>query len=302
MNEEMYCPKCGKLLFEEQHNYTCAACGFKVWKEMSGHKITSADLDQLREKGETEEISFVSKSGNKFKTRLVMLETKIEYAFNLQKEKEPSETKEKPEQTNMPNTAKIRVESVCPGRVHVHISGINKDIKMDINYGIESSRKSECLGLITAAYYVRWLLKDTEKISLQFSVNNLEFANYLLKEMTPRDKEMQKTVEYLWNYLKNFRSWSATYQHTKKQKLEGSNFSDKFPRGIFPWLHTDIIEGDSYISIILPLNPAVYTQFKACFTNAALREISEEKNSIIYTLPKGAIKAVSTWISVVKNI
>lgn len=75
------CPKCGKKLVEYKSSYACegntkenATCDFIVWKNVSGHELTKAELEKLLKEKVLKGLSFVSKEGKAFKANLVLQE------------------------------------------------------------------------------------------------------------------------------------------------------------------------------------------------------------------------------------
>jgi len=78
------CPKCKSQVFAEGKLYACA-CGFKMWRDVAGYRLTSDDADALLSKGETGYIeSFISpKTQKKFTAKLVFDAdfTKATFAF-----------------------------------------------------------------------------------------------------------------------------------------------------------------------------------------------------------------------------
>jgi len=283
-------------LKKSQNALTCSKCYLKINKIYSGYTLKENDIISLLEKGKTEEIEFTSKKGKKYTTFLAIINNRVNYGFNIEKKDIESQN-----QDPVPDTVYARIESPIPGSVNMEIKGLQKLFYQTIKFGLASTRESECLGAIVAAQYIKWALNTAENISINFSLNSKEFTQYILKENTPRDPELRSLIAYLWGYLLNFRSWTAVYNPREKQILEGGNTSNVFPRGIFPWLEVESIEGDSYIGAILPQNPAVIKQFKASFNNAKIKDHPDKENKLIGMLPKKADKALRTWIAMVSN-
>jgi len=332
----MICPKCGNELSENGYKYKCIHCEFSCRKEMSGHKITEKDMAELREAGETEKISFQSKTGKNFRTTLVLIGNKIDYGFNCKKDKkdelkderDDTSCTEKENDTNdnqkdmfqeniysaeisESNTQRdthrgkinVRVESARPGHVFVSILGLPEKyggkFQKEISYGILASRKAECLGCILAARYIKHIIRDVSETEIVYSINNLELANYILDEMTPRDKEMKTYVEYLWEYLKSYKSWKATYLHKVRQKLKGSSKSYYYPEGIFPYMETKVTKRKGFIEVEMERNPAVYMHFIACLPQSEI--INEQGNKVIVSVKPNpdddkVEKSIITWI------
>lgn len=320
----MICPKCGNELSEPGYKYKCLHCEFSCKKELSGHKITEKDMEELREKGETKEITFTSKAGKYFKTTLVLTGNRIDYGFNYDKKEkdkdditctdahdefqgnmQSSQTKEENTQKDIHfNKINVRVESAKPGHVFVSILGLpdkyGGKFQKEIYYGILASRKAECLGCILAARYIKKILKDVSGTEIIYSINNLELANYVLDEMTPRDKEMKAYVQYLWEYLKSYKSWKAMYIHKIRQKLKGSSKSYYYPEGIFPYMETKITRDNGSLLVEIERNPAVYMHFMACFPNAEIIEDHGDKLAVrIKTNPENdnVERSIMIWSS-----
>lgn len=83
------CPKCGAPLQESPKAFGCSAwksgCDFKVWKEISGHKMTVAQVKELIAKGNTKPLKFKSKAGKDFEAQLKLVNGKVEFAFATRK-------------------------------------------------------------------------------------------------------------------------------------------------------------------------------------------------------------------------
>jgi hypothetical protein len=296
--ENLICPNCKISLNESQNALTCSKCNLKIRKTYSGYTLKVDDIMTLLKEGKTKEIEFKSRKGNRYTSYLAIINNRVDYGFNIEKE-----NKEYQEYNYIHNhnNVYVRVESPVPGSVNIDIKGLPKYFYQTINFGLASTRECECLGAIVATQYIKWSLDTTENISINFSLNSKEFTRYILKENKPRNHELRSLISYLWEYLLNFKNWTAAYRPKKKQVLEGGNTSNIFPRGIFPWLEVESIEGDSYIGAILPQNPAVIKQFKASFNNAEIKEYPEQESMLIGMLPKKADKALRAWIAIVCN-
>lgn len=84
------CPKCGAPLQESPKAFGCSAwksgCDFKVWKEISGHKMTAGQVKELVTKGITKSLTFKStKTGKDFEAQLKLIDGKVEFAFAARK-------------------------------------------------------------------------------------------------------------------------------------------------------------------------------------------------------------------------
>jgi len=79
------CPKCGAALKETPKAFGCSAwksgCDFKVWKEISGHKMTVPQVRDLVTKGITRPLKFKSKAGKPFEAQLRLLDGQLEFVF-----------------------------------------------------------------------------------------------------------------------------------------------------------------------------------------------------------------------------
>lgn len=316
------CSHCKVKLTEKEKLFKCDKCGLVIWKQKAGYTLTEEDINELLQNGRTkEDRSFKKNGGGEFKTYLVINNNALDFGFNVRNP--TSETQSHNEQNHTSyiaeefpkstadtyidekkiNTINLRVHSESSGRCRINLTGLEKKLDITINFGIVASREAECLATITAVCFAKWVVKAPDKYSMSISMNNVEFSNYLLKEMTPKSKDMQYKIGYLWSTLKSFKSWNASLNHKKNHKLEGTNLSD-FPRGVFPWIHPDVFENEEEISIKLPLNPAVIQQFKASFPTAVAYEEQQCEDEEVYvmSLPKYAEKALRAWVAVVKNI
>lgn len=74
------CPKCGKNVVRGKYNYGCSGykdgCDFRINFHILGAKITKKIAEELLSNGVTEELSFVSKAGKPFTSRLKLDEDK----------------------------------------------------------------------------------------------------------------------------------------------------------------------------------------------------------------------------------
>lgn len=74
------CPKCGKNVVRGKYNYGCSGykegCDFRINFHILGAKITKNIAGELLSNGVTEELSFVSKAGKPFTSRLKLDEDK----------------------------------------------------------------------------------------------------------------------------------------------------------------------------------------------------------------------------------
>ncbi len=83
------CPKCGAPMQESPKAFGCSAwkggCDFKVWKKISGHKMTVGQVKELVTKGITKSLKFQSKTGKDFEAQLKLVDGKVEFAFAAHK-------------------------------------------------------------------------------------------------------------------------------------------------------------------------------------------------------------------------
>lgn len=274
-------------------------CGMTVWKVKAGKLLSPAHLRQLMEQGHTDEMSgFISKKKKPFKARLVVSGNGIDFAYDNGEEDESVKYMALDRKE-----IRVRVESAQPGIVDLTIESIDMPrFFQKINFGLCSTREAECMGIIVAAGYVKSYISDCKEKTMRIQVNSEEFANYILKETKPRDKDMQALIYYTWDKLSIFRAFEAVHTPKKRRKNEGGNVSRKFPVGIFPWLEKNIEkqEADETIRVFLPHNPAVYRQFKASFHVAQLLDIDDEEY-LVYEVPIALEKALDTWFSMVKQ-
>lgn len=85
------CPKCGKTVYAYDKAYSCESgkngCGFVIWKQLCGKKISESQAKALLELGTTPVIKgFTSKAGKKFDARLVFKED-FTIGFDFQERK-----------------------------------------------------------------------------------------------------------------------------------------------------------------------------------------------------------------------
>jgi DNA topoisomerase III len=85
--DAIICPQCSKgQIIERDKFFGCTAyqegCDFKIWKELSGRKLTFANIKTLIQKGKTASLSFVSpKNGKSFDALVVLKEGKLSFEF-----------------------------------------------------------------------------------------------------------------------------------------------------------------------------------------------------------------------------
>ena len=78
------CPICHKNINENNKNYCCEdkTCGFVVWKQICGKKLSNAIIKELIDKGRTKVIKGLkSKSGKIFSASLIIKDKKVQLDF-----------------------------------------------------------------------------------------------------------------------------------------------------------------------------------------------------------------------------
>lgn len=282
----MKCPHCGTNITETARSYLCPTCSLTIWKTIAGKKITYDIAKELFSKGKTPVMDgFISRKGKPFSSALVLEGKRITFKF-------PEQIETASQETN--GAINIRVESSNSGTVMLKIDNpINQN--SIINYGLVPSRMAECLGMITAISLIKHHSDGHHRKRLTLSINNLDFSRYLLKEHTPRDKQMRANLKYLWQSLKPFNGWEARYQPNKKPKLKGGPQSINYPYGIFPWLNLIPTTKDEEITVRLPNTPDLVAQFTASFNHAT------HMGNSTYSLPLASQQALHEWINAVKG-
>lgn len=80
------CPICNGNIYENQKSFYCEnwkECGFSIWKQICGRTLTTVNVKDLLEKGQTKKLKgFKSKEGNKFEASLILQDNKIKMKFN----------------------------------------------------------------------------------------------------------------------------------------------------------------------------------------------------------------------------
>lgn len=284
----MKCHICGETVTIRSTGYSCKC--ITVPKVILGKEITPEIAEELFTNKQTRLLEgFISRNKKQFKAALTIENGKIKFLFSDTPQKETSDQSTYPE-----NLVKIRVHSSNSGSAYITIKGaVYKEFH--VNYGHVSTRMAECLATLTAANLIKHITKKSEKIKLEISINNIEFSRYILKERTPRDKEMKQTLERLFDLLSEFDSWVAKYEPQRRAKLMGTPQSKEFPKGIFPWLHLELTEEPDHIQIVLPQYPDVKAQLIA-----SIQRLHQEEEWI-YRLPKTAKSVLMAWIANVRK-
>ncbi|KLU63117.1 DNA topoisomerase III [Peptococcaceae bacterium CEB3] len=292
----MFCRRCKTEVKYQPKSYSCKCT--TVWKEIAGKRISEKIAEALFQKGETEVLDgFKSKAGKPFSAALAVEGGKVVFRFPEKKKSQAGQPRSPTAQPHahtlstqpLDNTVRLRIESGNSGTVLISVPGI---LSTQISYGLVPSREAECLGCITAANLVKFHRNPLPK--LEISLNNLDFARYLLREHVPRSQEIKHSLEFLWKLLDEFPGWSAKYEHQKRARLQGSPQSNGFPRGVFPWLKAEIAEVGGNIRVSLPDSPDVRAQFVASIRRA------ERGEDGVYMVPKAAEGVVKAWFGSVK--
>ena len=70
---ETPCPSCNKEILIRPKSFSCTGCGFKIWSEFCGKKLTPNQVETVIKKGKSGEIKgFISKAGKKFDAIVVL--------------------------------------------------------------------------------------------------------------------------------------------------------------------------------------------------------------------------------------
>ncbi len=78
------CPKCNSTVAVSPRVYACTGCDLKVWSEVAGKKLTSAQAETLFSKGKSGLMKgFKSKAGKSFDARLVLDKTTGRVSFEF---------------------------------------------------------------------------------------------------------------------------------------------------------------------------------------------------------------------------
>lgn len=223
----MLCPICKKAnISEEASSYNCPSCNFRINKVILTKQISLPMVGDICKYGETKLIKgFVSKKGKLFDAKLVVEGNKLTFAF-------PNSKKAELKKDFKQDLINIRVQSTTSGVANINITGkINYSVFVD--FGLVPSRMAECLALISAVKYLKHNGIVNDKISI--SANNREFVEYVLKETTPRKKDMRDTINHLWRTLEPY-SWEIRHEKQQRKTLKGGTTNKAFPQGLYPWI------------------------------------------------------------------
>lgn len=302
----MKCKNCPeKDLTEDVKAYRCTGCGLTIWKQVGGHRITTEELQQLLTKGETEKyFTLISQDRKPYRAKLAIQGNQLEKQYENSKSQQEGDMDA--------NAVRVRAESPKPGSVNLDIKRSDKQYRVQINFGLASTRECECLAVLAAIDYIKFHFPEHKNLAVHIEVNSQEFANYLLKETTPRDKDMRNMIGYTWGKLSAFKTFVAMYKPRQKMKLEGTNTSRYYPKGLFPWIEKSMHESDQGILVLLSSNPAVIKQFWASFHKAEYLsankdeadQSTEEENEeelTSFLLPSSYYDKLNTWFSIVMD-
>ena len=77
------CPKCNNKLISREKLVQCKACDFKLWKTISGKKLSNSQINILLSKKCTNLIEgFISKAGKKFDAKLELVDGVVKFKFD----------------------------------------------------------------------------------------------------------------------------------------------------------------------------------------------------------------------------
>lgn len=297
---EVNCKNCSSEIQEFEKSYKCNNCGLTIWKSISGHELTQEDIKQLLENGETGLITFFSREHKPYKGKLVLNDSKVTIEYNNSSvRKKLQDVSMQSIKSSETDNIRIRVESLQPGFASLTINASNLNYNNNISFGLTSTREAECLSITAAADYIRCYLSDFQEKNVYIELNSQELAHYLLKETKPRDKQMQYIVMYTWGKLAGFASCDIVYKPRKRAKLEGTNLSRYYPKGLFPGLEKIIQKETDKLYVYFPDNLAVLKQFTASFPKAVQNVSDEEDDFIAYTLPVELLPKVENWFNIV---
>ncbi|MGQ9498713.1 MAG: topoisomerase C-terminal repeat-containing protein [Desulfotomaculales bacterium] len=275
----MLCPLCGSGIEERPRSYTCGGCGLVIWKKIAGRCLAREEVEFLLRERRTGVLQgFRSRDGRTFSAALVLQdgEVRLDYA-----------------ESRAAGNLKVRVESGRSGTVRVSLSGACS-VELVVDFGLVPSRLAECLGVITACKLAEHRVGKADRLSVSLSVNNRDFARYALRERIPSRPEIRRAVEHMWETLGRFGGWELCYEPRRRVRLAGGTVSERFPRGVFPWLRAEVRSGGSEIYVALPECPAVRAQFLASVRTAKFEQGE-------FVVPKTAEKVVRAWLAAVKG-
>lgn len=291
----MKCQTCNRPVTESDKSYGCDCV--TVPKKILGKIITPEIALELIINRRTKFMDgFISKRNNKpFRAALVIKDKRAAFEFE---ERKGEENKDKGDSSdkggNGEDAVSIRIHSENSGTAHVTIKGaIYKDFQ--ISYGHVSSRMAECLATLTAANLIKYTMGNINGVKLDISLNNLDFSRYILKERTPRDRDIKLALEVMFKLLAEFGGWCARFKPEKRPKLTGSPQSNNFPKGVFPGLDLEVAEENGMLKVTLPGTPDIQAQFTASIQRAM------PDGDKTYTIPLTVRPVLMAWINSVKR-
>lgn len=191
---------------------------------------------------------------------------------------------------NIIRNLKVVVQVLEPSLVDLQVFSNSVSFQEEIHFGLVSPKLAACYGAITGCRIVlRRLGKESAKEKLLLETLNLLFTKYVLKIVRPRQAQMREGVSFLWEILNKFHNWTVRYVPAKRPRLKETPHSERFPRGIFPWLEAEITRQGDKILVKLSPDPAVCAQFAATIKNAV------RVNQSTFAVPAVADKVVWAW-------
>ncbi len=288
----MNCPVCKSPLSEEPTAYKCTQCGFRAWRAVAGNMIPEEDMQTLLETGRTGIIDgFYTRKGNRyFSAALEVKDGRVSFLFPP-KDGESKRREDRREPDSVQN--RMRVESAQSGTVFVSISGILGKRFM-IDFGLVPARLAECYGVITGLRLLLHEVSARQRPELVVSANNREFAEYALREHTPKRAEVRIAIEQMWSLLDKWGPWKVMHEQRRRASLKGGVSVGKFPWGIFPWLEADVSDYNGKVIVELPDCLAARAQFAASLRTARF-------NGQAFLLPAAAKPVVHAWVRSVRG-
>ncbi len=276
--DQLTCSRCGAPVQSDDKKYQCEC--FTVYRQIAGKTLDYGDIQALFTKGETEIIhGFRSKNGNSFSARLLRKNNKPSFDFGCSERNQKS---------------KVVVQVLEPGLVELQVFSKSVALREEIHFGLVSPQLTACYGAIAGCKIVLYGLgNESAKEKLMLETSNLLFTKYVLKIVRPRHAQIREGISYLWEILDGFSSWTVRYVPAKRPRLKGTPHSERFPRGIFPWLDAEIARQGDKILVKLSPDPAVCAQF-----TAAIKNVTEIEHGV-FVVPPTVERAVCAWVRTV---
>ncbi|NLO89488.1 MAG: hypothetical protein GX088_04070 [Clostridia bacterium] len=227
----MECSRCGKQVQNDDKKYWCEC--FTVYIEIAGKTLSERDIEMLFTEGKTGVIDgFKSKKGSEFSARLVRKGEKPSFDFGEKQKKR----------------SKVFVQGLESGTVLLRVYCRDMSFEEEIQFGLVSPQLASCFGALTGCRIVLHVLgKEAAAENLLLEISDQRFAKYVLNVVRPKQAQVREAVSYLWDILGKFDSWDARYVVTKRPKLKGSPYSDRFPQGVFPWIYPEVTSSPQLI-------------------------------------------------------